>query len=196
MLILLKNLDTDIPIDTLDTHSQFLLGTTARGAERESTLAVLCKAWDLYDSRQDQPDSEWINELSSHLSLLVDMRVKHVREWISSNLSRFKSGHDNIEELRRAFESAIVDIKANVELCKSKCSSCHLSCLLSRRHDPLQPHDCKTSHGCIHLCDFDEEHTEGPESCGYRYSIHQHLRRMTNRGADIQYSAGHPGKHM
>ena len=167
---MLKNFDTDTPIEKMDTRSEFfLLGTSARAAERESRLAVLCKAWGLYDSRQDQLDSRWTSELSTHLSQLVDMRVEHVQEWIYSNLSRFKTGHANIEELRRAFESAIVDIKANVELCKSKCSSCHLSCLLSRRHDPLEPHDCQTSHQCSHHCDFDEEHPEGPESCGYRY---------------------------
>lgn len=172
MLMMLKNLDTDIPIDKMDTRSQFFLsGTSGRRGERESALTVLCKAWDLYDSRQHQLDSDWIDELSAHLARLVDMRVDHVQEWISSNLSRFKTEHANIEELRRAFQIATVDIKANVELCKSKCSACHLSCLLSRRHDPLEPHDCQTSHHCSHYCEFDEEHPEGPELCGYRYTI-------------------------
>jgi hypothetical protein len=169
MLIQFKNLDTDTPIDTMDTRSQFfLIGNGVRGAERETALAILCKAWSHYNSRHDQLESDWISDLSSHLARLVDMRVLHVQEWISTNLARFKTEHANIEELRRALESAIVDIKANVELCKSKCSSCHLSCLLSRRHDSSELHDCQTSHHCSHICEFDEEHPEGPELCGYR----------------------------
>lgn len=175
MMILIRNLDaqnldTDALIDTIDTPSRFFLpGPGASAGGCEVALAELCKAWELYGARENQADTEWAVNLSSHLNRLVDMRIEHVEAWISSNLSRFKASHANVEDLRRALEIAIVDLKANVELCKIKCSSCHLSCLLSRRHDPLDSHNCQTSHLCRHVCEFEDEHPDGNEKCGCRY---------------------------
>lgn len=143
------------------------MGTGIRAAERQTTLAALCSSWESYISRQDYQDSEWIVKLSAYLSRLVEMRIDHVQEWISSNLSRFKAGNASIEELRRALERGAVDMRANVELCGMQCSTCHLLCLLIRRHDPLELHDCQTSHQCSLDCEFIDEH-EGLEACTQR----------------------------
>ncbi|KIK76807.1 hypothetical protein PAXRUDRAFT_411291 [Paxillus rubicundulus Ve08.2h10] len=81
--------------------------------------SVLCAAWDRHESRQCVPEEEWIEGLTNHLETIVNLRIDHVRERLTVNLSRFQAGHASIEELRRTFENAIVDLKGNVQLCKS-----------------------------------------------------------------------------
>jgi hypothetical protein len=148
-----------------DTTSRlFLVAGGVQAAEREAALAALLHAWNQSHSRQLMADADWSSELSLHLDRLVNLRINHVREWITSNLSRFQTGHANIEELRRTFESATVDLKANVQLCMMQCASCHLLCVQSRLHEGL--HHCQTSHECIHVCDFCQElPTEEPKIC-------------------------------
>ncbi|KIM52559.1 hypothetical protein SCLCIDRAFT_549343 [Scleroderma citrinum Foug A] len=153
----LKNLDTDDPIDLFDTQTQFFLsGAAAPQSEaRERTLSILQSSWSQFETRQRVPDAEWTESLSQYLEDIVNLRIDHVREWLTQNLSRFQAGHASIEELRRTFEGAIVDLKSNVQLCKMQCSSCQLLCVLSRFHDG--PHICQTDHFCIHECDFCQE---------------------------------------
>ncbi|KAJ7722957.1 hypothetical protein B0H16DRAFT_1895971 [Mycena metata] len=64
------------------------------------------------------------------------------------------------------FETTIVDLRANVEVCGTQCAKCQLHCLLSRRHDSEIPHDCRTSHNCAHSCDFGEDHPGTEKDCG------------------------------
>jgi hypothetical protein len=132
-------------------------------AERERTLAALRETWDRFHSRQMIPDTEWASNLSVYLDHLVEIRVEHVREWIALNLSRFQAGHANIEDLRRKLESAIVDMKAGVQLCKTKCASCHLLCIQNRFHEDA--HDCQTSHDCIHACNFCVDNSGERKDC-------------------------------
>ena len=139
----------DIP-DT--TARLFLAGGGMYATERETVLAGLRHAWNQNDSRQLIADTDWSSMLSLHLEHLVNLRIDHVREWITTNLLRFQTAHANIEELRRTFESATVDLKANVQLCKMQCASCHLLCVQSRLHEG--PHHCQTTHDCVHICDF------------------------------------------
>ena len=94
------------------------------------------------------------------------MRATHVHEWIHQNLDRFKASHASLETLRRACDTALVELKENVHLCKAQCSSCNLLCLQSRGHDTQ--HDCRTSHHCPHLCGFDDEHPSEEKKCGFR----------------------------
>lgn len=151
-------------MDKTDTSARFFLaGATMQDATREQTLATLRETWDQFNLRQMIPDIEWASNLSAHLDSLVDIRVEHVREWIALNLSRFQAGHANIEDLRRTFESATVDLKAGVQLCKAKCSSCHLLCVQSRLHEGT--HDCQTSHECIHACDFCDDNPRERKDC-------------------------------
>ncbi|KAH7910222.1 hypothetical protein BJ138DRAFT_1127056 [Hygrophoropsis aurantiaca] len=172
----LKNLDTDVVVEAVDTASRFDLatGSIQQSQSRESALATLREAWDQFNSRQLLPDAEWADTLSLHLENLVDMRINHVREWVESNLSRFRSGHASIEELRRTFENATVDLKTRVQLCRIQCADCHLFCIQSRLHEGQ--HHCQSSHQCIHVCDFCDEPSGERKLCSM--------------------SAGHPGAHI
>ncbi|KAL4072279.1 hypothetical protein J3A83DRAFT_4092477 [Scleroderma citrinum] len=168
----LKNLDTDVPIELPDTEAQLFLavGAAPQSEARERALSILQSSWKQCETRQRVPDAEWTEGLSQYLEDIVNLRIDHVREWLTHNLSRFQAGHASIEELRRTFEGAIVDLKSNVQLCKLQCATCQLLCVQSRFHDG--PHACQTNHFCIHECDFCQE----PRECG-----------MT---------AGHAGKHI
>ncbi|KAG0697666.1 hypothetical protein DFH29DRAFT_984173 [Suillus ampliporus] len=148
----LKNLDNDVPIGMPDTSSEFSLATGGpqQSSFREAALQVLSRAWGDYDSRH-------------HVS----------EDWISSNVSRFQSGQASIDELMRAFDSATVDLRSNLQLCKLKCASCELLCIQSRFHDGQ--HTCQTSHACIHSCDFCASSGD-TKACSM--------------------SAGHPGNHI
>ncbi|KAG1725513.1 hypothetical protein EDB19DRAFT_1644008 [Suillus lakei] len=169
----LKNLDDDVLIGMPDTSSEFLLAGGPQFSSREDALQVLSHAWGDYDTRHHLPEDLWIENLIDHINSLVDLRVAHVREWISSNVTRFQSGQASIDELMRTFESTTVDLKSNLQLCKLKCGSCELLCVQSRLHDGQ--HDCQTSHVCIHSCDFCVSSGE-TKAC--------------------TMSAGHPGNHI
>jgi hypothetical protein len=155
-------------IGALDTLAQFYVAEKGDSLELERKLTTLQSGWDKSDQRADYIDSEWVTGLSAHLDSMVEMRVEHVREWITSNLSRFagKTSHANIEALHRAFDSAAFDLRASVQLCKFKCASCHLLCLKPKGHSIDENHDCQTKHECRKLCDYGEDHNE-EEKCGY-----------------------------
>ncbi|KAJ7117660.1 hypothetical protein C8R44DRAFT_791229 [Mycena epipterygia] len=173
----LKNFDTDELIQKPDTSAQFFLSSTeSPGTRREAMLIILQDSWDQLDRRPYTTDAEWTPELSTYLDGLAELRIQHVYEWISSNLSRFKSSHANIEMLRRVFETTIVDLRANVEICGTQCANCHLKCLLSRRHESTVPHNCRSSHQCLRPCDFGNEHPATEKTCGL--------------------PAGHAGRHI
>ena len=97
-------------------------------------------------------DSEWISGLVKYLTRLVDLRVAHVDMWLKSNIQRFQAEHSSIEELRRTFNSAVIDLRAGVQPCESQCADCNLFCIQNRFHEG--DHDCLTSHECIHHCTF------------------------------------------
>jgi hypothetical protein len=113
--------------------------------------------------RQSVPDSEWIERFALLLHGLIDLRVRHVRLWLDSNLERFQASHSPIEDLLRKFEDMVIEIKANVQLCGVQCASCHLVCIRSRLHEG--DHDCNTMHKCVHDCTFCEG---GPKPCSSR----------------------------
>ncbi|KAI5998966.1 hypothetical protein F5J12DRAFT_928807 [Pisolithus orientalis] len=161
----LKNIDTDTPIQFPDTQLRLFLaaGGLSQSESREKVLAVLCDSWDRNEMRQHLSDPEWAGGLSQYLERIVDLRIDHVREWLTQNLSRFQTGHASIEELRRTFENASVDLRSNVQLCRLQCASCQLLCIQSRLHDG--PHNCRTDHACIHQCDFCKEGTGENRAC-------------------------------
>jgi hypothetical protein len=167
MLTCSQNFDTDVVIAVHDSSSRFFLsGPGRQPEERETALMTLQQSWSGYRSRQDKVDREWIAELRVYLDHLVDMRLRHVQEWMSSNQSRFKTNHASFETLRRAFEASVVDLKAHVQICQMQCGSCHLHCLLSRLHEGL--HDCQTSHQCPHTCEYSSQHQGQQIPCGFR----------------------------
>ncbi|KAI5994326.1 hypothetical protein EDD15DRAFT_2432753 [Pisolithus albus] len=172
----LKNLDTDIPLERPDTESRLFLtvGMTPQSEVREQTLGTLQSSWERYHERQNVSDPEWVEALSQYLDGIVNLRIDHVREWLSQNLARFQTGHASTEELRRNFEGFTVDLRTNVQLCKLQCADCQLLCIQSRFHDG--PHACQTNHLCIHECDYCQEAFRELRECSM--------------------PAGHAGKHI
>ena len=148
-----------MPVDLPDTpHQLFIGGGGDQSASREPVLAVLRTAWEGHASRQYITEDEWIAGLTQHLETIVNIRIAHVREWLDQNLSRFQAVgggrgcHARIDELKRDFESSIVDLRGNVQLCGITCAECQLRCVKSRVHDGV--HDCQSAHLCVHECDF------------------------------------------
>ncbi|KAL4063347.1 hypothetical protein J3A83DRAFT_4404551 [Scleroderma citrinum] len=164
----LKNFDTDAPIGLPDTEAQlfFAAGASPQSEAREQALAILQSSWQQCETRQRISDAEWTESLSQYLEGIANLRIDHVREWFAQNVSRFQAGHASIEELRRTFEEAIVDLKGNIQLCKLQCANCQLLCVQSRFHDG--PHSCQTSHLCIHECDFCQEPKECSMPAGHK----------------------------
>ncbi|KAJ6514882.1 hypothetical protein C8R47DRAFT_1275662 [Mycena vitilis] len=154
------------PYPVVGGKTHLFTDSEAPSARREAMLIALQDSWEHFARRPYIPDTEWIQDLSTHLESLADLRIQHVYEWISSNLARFTITHANMEMLRRVFESTIIDLQANVEICGTQCATCQFKCLLSRRHDSSTPHDCRTSHQCVHDCDFGEEHPGDRKICG------------------------------
>ncbi|KAF7308999.1 VWFA domain-containing protein [Mycena kentingensis (nom. inval.)] len=183
----LKNFDTDHIIDKPDTASHFFLATEPDGehkdisaASRDAALVALINTAPNLDRRSQVEEIEWLDQLQGYLTDLVETRIEHVREWISSNLMRFKENQANVEILRRVFSTTIVELRSGVELCGTQCADCQLKCLLVGRHHPSVAHNCRTDHSCHHLCDFgdDDDHPVGwtSKQCGL--------------------PAGHAGRHI
>jgi len=161
-----------MPVVLPDTEAQFFLavGAAPQSEARERALSILQSSWNRCETRQRIPDAEWAEDLSRYIEDIANLRIHHVREWLDQNLSRFQAWYASIEELRRTFEGAIVDLKSNVQLCKLQCNSCQLLCVQSRFHDG--PHACQTNHLCIYECAFCQE----PRECGMKWvSIIDHV---------------------
>lgn len=159
----------DAEIEAEDTDARFILaGPETPVADHELRLAALRESWDLSSQRQHVDDATWHSDLAQYLTHLVDLRVAHVESWIESNIQQFEGGHASIEELRRTFGSVIIDLRASVELCRSKCGSCNLVCVRSSRLHG-DGHDCLTSHKCIHNCSFCERDALPTQPCGQSY---------------------------
>lgn len=143
-------------------------------------LAALRKSWKSVEPRQDprskkkkvlkkstvtiRPDSEGAGEFASHLSKLIDSRVNHVRLWLDSNLQGFPPGHTAIDDLRRRFDSLVIKMKTDIQLCGAPCASCHfLPTLCSRSRSHNGDHSCQSSHNCVQTCSFC---TDGIRLCG------------------------------
>lgn len=132
----------------------------------ETHLAALREAWGVGTPRQSVHDSEWTSELAAHINGLIDLRVKHVRLWLDSNLQRFQAGHAIIDDLRRRFESMVIEMKTHSQLCRAQCASCHLFCVLNRSHEGV--HSCETTHTCVYSCGFCGG---DPKTCGIPYVV-------------------------
>ena len=140
-------------IEGEDTEALFLLaGPGAPVEDHELRLQTLRESWDRKNTRQHVDDSEWISDLAQYLTSLVDLRTARVDKWLKSNTQRFQAGHASIEELRRIFDSAVVDLRASVQICRSQCANCNLFCVQSRLHEG--GHDCMTTHECVCDCTF------------------------------------------
>ncbi|KAI0314894.1 hypothetical protein OF83DRAFT_1134774 [Amylostereum chailletii] len=174
---ILKDLDSDTAIDVPDTGSIFFVSEDPGSVlnARETALQALREGWERHNERQLVPDGDWIADLGSYLDSLADSRIQRVRTWIVSNTSRFEPGQASIDDLLRTFDLDSLELKANIQLCKTLCpQDCHLFCVLSRLHEG--PHDCQTSHHCIHDCAYCMKESQTRKICGL--------------------PAGHAGKHI
>lgn len=115
ILIPPQNFDLDTIIETSDTLSHFYLSSNrADASQRESMLATLIMHWseEAHGQRHRLPDHEWTSELALYLDKLADLRVSHVNEWISVNLTRFKADHAEVEALRRALDTFAIELRS------------------------------------------------------------------------------------
>ena len=153
----------------MDTTARFVLtGPNFSVADHEYPLKTLRDSWDQTIRRQHIDDSQWHSNLVQYLTHLVDLRVAHVKDWLESNVQRFEGGHASIEELRRTFDSAVIDLRASIELCRSQCGSCNLICVRSSRSHKAD-HHCSTDHSCIHSCSFCKRDGVLTQPCGQTY---------------------------
>ena len=113
------------------------------------------------------PDSDWTVALASYISGLIDLRENHVRLWLDFNLERFQTEHATVDDLRRQFDNMVIEMRANVQLCRSLCTSCHLLCVRRRFHEG--DHSCQTAHKCEHGCKFCRDDERKP--CGTPYVL-------------------------
>ena len=165
-----QNLDTNVIISASNSFARFWLNSVHGQTDnfgQEQNLRELYEGWSGFDTRTSQEDSVWVDQLSKHLDDLVAQRLIHVQEWIQSNTSGFTGSHAAIENLGRVFEMESIELKRNVQLCKTKCGDCQLHCLRPKFHEGL--HHCSTDHACSKLCQFFEEHSPDPEPCCLPY---------------------------
>ncbi|KAI0302831.1 hypothetical protein B0F90DRAFT_1809754 [Multifurca ochricompacta] len=169
----LKIFDTDLIVEAADTATRFAIAEREQipPADVEMRLDALRKSWCPSVPRQFMHDSRWTSNLASYINGLIDQRVNHVRLWLESNLERFQAGHATIEDLRRRFDNMVIEMRANAQLCRAQCASCHLLCVRSRLHEG--GHNCQTIHKCVHNCAFCKDDNK---PCGT--------------------TAGHPGDHV
>jgi hypothetical protein len=149
-----------------DTEARFAISEHEQRspASVEEHLTALMEISNPNKLRQSVPDSEWMVELASCLNGLIDLRVTHVRTWLDCNLDRFKGNNASMGDLRRRFDSLVIQMKTDVQLCGAQCVSCHLLCVRSRLHEGS--HSCKTDHKCAHRCEFCEGDSK---PCGTPY---------------------------
>lgn len=151
-----------------DTASHFYIAEPApigQPPTREDALNQLRLAWHAYGDRFTTGETGWLEEMQTHLNDMVDVRTEHVRAWLNTNTSKFPATHADIQGLHRTFDSLAIDLKAGVQLCKTQCTQCKLSCILGRHHDGA--HECRTDHRCPRACQIIDgaDHDEN-EPCG------------------------------
>ncbi len=143
-----------MPINCSDSNARFFVPNVehSQNMSPEELLHALFTEWDEFDFRQLLPDTQWAQKLAQHLEDLAEMRIDHVRAWVKSNLMRFQAGHASVMELHRTLESAVIDLKSSVQLCRMQCVSCQLFCIRNRLHEDA--HDCNTTHTCTQPCEY------------------------------------------
>ena len=149
-----QNLDTHMPIESPDTDACFFVANVEHPQKMssEEVLDALVTKWDEFDSRQLVPDTQWAEELAQYLEGLVEMRIDRIRAWVKSNLTHFQASHASVMELHRALESAVIDLRSSVQLCRMQCTCCQLLCIRNRSHEGA--HDCRTMHACTQSCEY------------------------------------------
>ena len=134
--------------------------------ERNTSLFKIATGWSEDAARQD------VGALQVYLQRAVVARISHAREWLDVNTERFHAENADLRVLKRTFEVLSDNLRSSIQLCRSECNSCRLPCILSKGHD-ASSHDCRTSHACLELCEYDNEH-EGEVLCQLPYVLEFH----------------------
>ena len=67
-------------------------------------------------------DSDWMENLMSYISGLIDLHVNHIRLWLDSNLKQFQASHATVEDLWRQFDNMAIEMRVNAQFCSTHCS--------------------------------------------------------------------------
>ncbi|KAB5588316.1 hypothetical protein CTheo_8242 [Ceratobasidium theobromae] len=108
-------------------------------------------------------DVAFIDRLQQQLLRDLDLRMKHVRHWIQVNVQRFPPENQDIRNIHGKIDSLEIAMRAALQLCSEKCSTCHYLCVRPRRH--VGEHQCGTTHRCPFLCEVSGQHSN-PVDCG------------------------------
>ncbi|CAG8614690.1 1348_t:CDS:10, partial [Acaulospora colombiana] len=142
-----NNFDTDEILPNEDGMEIFYLGHPDNSAASHLSLdACLRRLRMSYTKREERfhiAEDEFFNNISSYLHDLVNKRLLCVSQWIKANTERFGERAE-IVGLLRMFDFHSKELRANIDLCGSKCSFCGLLCLEHKQHEGK--HDCQTSH--------------------------------------------------
>ncbi|EKM59289.1 uncharacterized protein PHACADRAFT_87023 [Phanerochaete carnosa HHB-10118-sp] len=164
----LKDIDNGVSLALPHGISaKFYLPIAGRSGDTEigeRCLESLRKSWDRFQSRDGTADRGWTDGLDQYLEGCVKTRIEDVQYWLDVNTTRFSSDATTFQALRRQFETLAVALRAGVQLCKLQCAECQLYCIKSRHH--ASGHDCGTSHRCMHICAFPDEHAGENSACG------------------------------
>ena len=162
-------MDTDLEIPHSDSNTIFWVkGLSRDGNKTRDLLWEIHLSWPEFGTRYslEVPDSLWVRHLSEHVEGLMTQRIGHVEAWINVNLPKASKSNAAIEDLHRAMDAEIVEMRRAVQLCRDKCENCHFLCLYPRFHDG--DHHCHTDHKCKHYCQFDNANL-GLRNCSLPY---------------------------
>ncbi|RHZ74826.1 hypothetical protein Glove_219g14 [Diversispora epigaea] len=140
-------------------------------------------------ARGSIPDSEWMVNLDKFFKLIINRRIRRVREWLTKNTSRFPKDHNEIYTTSCALDQEISRLNLFWNVCRLRCKNCGLACLKASRHDDDKgdaEHDCLTDHRCLSKCEFKEAHNDGIPKCN-KFAGHQGKHRCP-----VKHSCGAP----
>jgi hypothetical protein len=157
-------MDTNTIIAADDSPLQLLIedhSSSLPATDREQIFSSLKSSWPASERRHEFSDECWIADLDLYLEDLAQRRIEAVEAWIRTNTARFSDNTASIDPLNREFRRLANTMKASLQLCKMKCSSCYLFCTRPRHHEGN--HNCLTAHHCPNSCQYEHSETLG---CG------------------------------
>ena len=123
----------------------------------EECLAALRASWEGRCNRFRMPEDDFLAAFNQYLQTLVDTRIHQVRTWLEQNTERYRENAE-VQLLYRQFEELTKELKGGLALCGAQCAECSLLCINGRQHNGS--HNCNTSHKCVHLCEFSDQHEQ------------------------------------
>ncbi|KAG8833322.1 hypothetical protein FRC17_010897 [Serendipita sp. 399] len=156
----LKNLETDEVLDMRSGDLELFIDSAATLVDVETYTKPQClekmrKRFPKLGSRYRMAETDFVELLRGYINEVIEQRINDVRNWLTTNTMRFGE-RPEISTLFREFDGLSRELRLAALICGSKCSSCGLLCLQDNQHKG--DHDCRTSHKCGHICDFNDNH--------------------------------------